>query len=63
MNTGLFLPIAEVTENQDGTYTIWLSETMEPDGGNRTAPSARYTVDAYGEGKDEITEEHVSLMR
>ena len=63
MNTGLFLPISEVTENQDGTYTIWLSETMEPDGGNHTAPSARYTVDAYGEGKDEITEEHVSLMR
>ena len=63
MNTGFFPPIAEVTENQDGTFTIHLFETAESNGGEHTVSYALYTVDAYGEGKDDIAKENVSLMR
>ena len=63
MNNGSFPPIAEVTENQDGTFTVHLFETAESDGETHTVSFARYTVDAYGEGKDDMTKENVSLMR
>ena len=63
MNTGLFVPVAEVTENEDGTCTVQLFETAESDGEEHTVPFARYTVDEYGEGTDERTGENVSLMR
>ena len=63
MNTGLFPPIAEVTENQEGTFTVCLFETVESDGGQHTVPSVQYTVNAYGEGKNDVTKEDVSLMR
>ena len=63
MNTGFFPSIAEVTENQDGTFTIHLFETAESNGGEHTVSYALYTVDAYGEGKDDIAKENVSLMR
>ena len=63
MNTGLFPPVAEVTENMDGTFTVQLFENAEPDGGQRTAPSAQYTVNAYGEGRDDVAKKTVFLMR
>lgn len=63
MNTGFFPPIAEVTENQDGTFTIHLFETAESNGGEHTVSYALYTVDAYGAGKDDIAKANVSLMR
>ena len=61
--TGFFPPNAEVTENGDGTFTIHLYEVVDNDGVEHTATSAWYTVDANGEGKDDITEEEISLMR
>ena len=63
INTGFFPTMAEVTENQDGTFAVHLFEIVESDGEKHMVSSARYTVDAYGEGKDDITKERVSLMR
>ena len=63
MNTGIFPPIAEVKENQDGTFAVHLFETAESDGGEHTVSFARYTVDAYGKGTDDLAGENVSLMR
>lgn len=62
-NTGIFPKRAEAAPNPDDTYTIQLYETESPDGGQNEAPLARYTVDAYGEGRDEPAGESVSLMR
>lgn len=63
MNTGFFPPVAEVTENQNGTFTVQLFEIAESDGEKHTVSSARYTVDAYGEGTDDTAKENVSLMQ
>ena len=60
--TGSFLPAAEVTNHPDGTYTIVLSGAAGTEGDGQPA-SVRYTVDAYGEGKNDLTGEPVSLMR
>ena len=60
--TGYFPPETEVEENADGTFTIHLYTIEETDGTGHTAASAWYTVDTYGEGKNEITGERVSLM-
>ena len=62
-NSGFFPPKAEITENDDGTFTIHLFEVTETDGIEHTATSAWYTVDGYGEGKNDITEEPISLMK
>ena len=59
---GSFLPVAEVTNHPDGTFTIALSGEADTDGEGRQA-IVRYTVDAYGEGKNDLTGEPVSLMR
>ena len=58
--TGILLPKAEVTDHSDGTYTIQLVET---DDDGQADGSVRYTVDVYGEGKNDSTGEPVSLMR
>ena len=62
-NTGFFPPESEITVNPDGSFTIHLYEIVDLDGVTHTATSAWYTVDAYGEGKNDITGESVSLMR
>ena len=62
-NTGFFPPETSVTENPDGSFTIHLYETVNQDGITHTATSAWYTVDAYGDGKNDITGETVSIMR
>ena len=59
--TGSFLPEAEITDHQDDMYTVILYDSANP--GDRQAGSVRYTVDAYGEGRDDMTGETVSLMR
>jgi hypothetical protein len=61
-STGRFLPETEIIALPDGTYTIILYEAAGSDG-NGQAESVRYTVDAYGEGKNDRTGESVSLMR
>ena len=61
--TGFFPPEAEVMRNPDGSFTVHLFEIVNLDGLTHTATSAWYTVDAYGEGRNDITEESVSLMR
>ena len=61
-STGAFLPEAEVTGHPDNTYTIVLSGLADADG-DGSSDSVRYTVDAYGEGRNDRTGESVSLMR
>ena len=62
-NTGFFPPEAEVIKNADGTFTVHLYEVLTTDGVEHTATSAWYTVDMYGEGKNDITEEKISLIQ
>ena len=62
-NTGRFLPEAVVAENPDGTFTIHLNEVVDADGEAHKENIALYTVDAYGEGKNDLSGEKVSLMR
>ena len=59
---GFFPPEADVTANADGSFSIHLYEVVDLDGQKHTATSAWYTVDAYGIGRNEITEEPVSLF-
>ena len=61
-HNGFYPPAAEAEKNADGTVTIHLFEIMELDGVSHTATSAWYTVDAYGQGFDAITEESVNLF-
>ena len=60
--SGFFPPEADVTSNPNGTFTIHLYEIVDLDGLKHTATSAWYTVDAYGVGRNDITEEPVSLF-
>ena len=60
---GFFPPEAEVEKNKDGTFTIHLFEVVDLDGITHTATSAWYTVDKYGVGKDDITEQAVCFFR
>ena len=60
--SGFFPPEADVTSNPNGTFTIHLYEIVDLDGMKHTATSAWYTVDAYGVGRNDITEEPVSLF-
>ena len=62
-NTGIYPPMAKVQENTDGTFTIQLYDVAEPDSMENTESCASYTVDPYGEGKNDATEEQISLMR
>ena len=58
----LFPNGVEVIDNGNGTFTIHLYEIVDLDGLKHTATSAWYTVDAYGVGRNDITEEPVSLF-
>ena len=60
--SGFFPPQVDVEENGDGTFTIHLYEIVSLDGTTHTATSAWYTVDAYGNGQNDITEEAVNLL-
>ena len=60
-NSGFFPPEADVTANEDGSFTIHLFEIVDLDGTTHTATSAWYTVDPFGVGVDDITEEEVYL--
>ena len=61
--SGIFPQTAEVTVNPDDTYTVQLYAEVSPKDGQDTASLVRYTVDAYGEGKNETEGKTVSLMR
>lgn len=55
-------PSADVTKNNDGTFTIHLYEKVDNgDGTYHTATSAWYRVDEFGTGKNEITNEAVDI--
>ena len=55
-------PEAEVSANEDGSFTIHLYETVEQDGlPAHTATSAWYTVDAFGVGVNDVTGDEVYL--
>lgn len=57
-----FPPEVEYTENFNGTITIHLYEIVDDGGGTyHTATSAWYTVNEYGVGFNEITNEKVDL--
>ena len=62
-NTGVFPTATEIVENSDGTFTLHLYEDEGSDGLVHTSISEWYTVDAYGEGKNDLTEEPISLIR
>ena len=61
VNTGFFPPETEVTENEDGSFTVHLYEVVTADETEHTATSAWYTVDSFGVGVDDITGEEVYL--
>ena len=58
-NTGIYPAVAELIENSDGTVTIRLAEEMNVN----SLTSESYTVDAYGEGKNDNTGAQISLMQ
>ena len=60
-HNGFFPPEADVEQNADGSFTIHLYEIVKQDGTTHTATSAWYTVDAYGEGVEDITEQEIRL--
>ena len=60
--TGFYAPHAEAVEKADGSFMIHLFEIVDTDGVLHTATSAWYTVDAFGEGVNDITGEPVSLI-
>lgn len=62
-NNGVFLSGLELTENPDGTVTVRLSEGEREDDSAEPEISEAYTVDLYGEGKNDATGERVSLMK
>lgn len=60
--SGFLAPEAECLENGDGTYTIHLYEIVpQEDGSWHTATSGWYTVNAFGEGTDDIMGEQIQL--
>ena len=62
-HNGFFPPETEVEKNKDGTFTIHLFEIVDPDGISHTATSAWHTVDKYGAGRDDITEQAACFFR
>jgi len=60
-HNGFFPPEAEAEKNADGSFTVHLYEVVEMGGITHTATSAWYTVDAYGVGVNDITEQEVRL--
>ena len=61
LQTGYFPPEADVTLNEDGSFTIQLYEITEQAGTEHTAISAWYTVDPFGVGISELSGEEVYL--
>ena len=59
--TGFFPPETEITQNEDGSFSVHLYEVVETDGVPHTATSAWYTVDSFGVGINDITGEEVYL--
>ena len=59
-STGVFPEVTDVIDHADGTYTVQLDEA-ESDG--QADGSVCYTVDEYGEGKNDRTGDPVSLMQ
>lgn len=59
---GFFPPEVDVQPDGDG-YSVQLYEIVTQDGSSHTATSARYLLDAYGSGTDDITGEAVELCR
>lgn len=62
-NTGVFPPETGITENPDGTLTIRLFEEGNAEDPKHAAIFESYTVDLYGEGKNDSTKKAVSLMK
>ena len=61
-NTGYYPTHVDTDVNQDGSITIHLYEVVNTDGVSHTATSAWYTVDAYGDGTDDIFGNAISLI-
>ena len=62
-SSGIFPAEADITENAGGTFTIHLTGEEGADQASGTGISECYTVDSFGEGKDDQTGEKISLMR
>ena len=62
IENGFYPPEVEVIENDDGSFTIHLFEIVDLGGDTHTATSAWYTVDAYGNGTDDIMEQEIDLI-
>ena len=60
--TGFLAPEAECLDNGDGTYTIHLYEIVQEDGSWHTATSGWYTVNAFGEGTDDVMGGQIQLQ-
>ncbi len=62
LETGFYPPEAEVSANEDGSFSIHLYEVVEgPDLPAHTATSAWYTVDSFGVGLNDVTGDEVYL--
>lgn len=59
--TGFLAPEAECVDNGDGTYTIHLYEIVQGEDDWHTATSCWYTVNAFGEGTDDVMESQIQL--
>lgn len=60
--SGFLPPEAECLDNGDGTYTIHLYEIVQENDSWHTATSCWYTVNAFGEGTDDIMGGHIQLQ-
>ena len=60
--SGFLAPEAECLDNGDGTYTIHLYEIVQENDSWHTATSCWYTVNAFGEGTDNIMGGHIQLQ-
>lgn len=60
--TGFLAPEAECLDNGDGTYTIHLYEIVQEDDSWHTATSGWYTVNAFGEGTDDVMGGQIQLQ-
>lgn len=59
--TGFLAPEAECVDNGDGTYTIHLYEIVQGEDDWHTATSCWYTVNAFGEGTDDVMGSQIQL--
>ena len=59
--TGFLAPEAECVDNGDGKYTIHLYEIVQEGDAWHTATSCWYTVNAFGEGTDDVMGSQIQL--